>query len=242
MAVIRTPAKHFAPLAIGAPDPFRALPVRLERMIHFIPPHNEKIRAKLKDTIKTVDVVLGNLEDAIAVGEKEAARKGLRLDGAGVRLRQHGPVDAHQLPELAVDARRCHRDRGRCRQQARCHHAAQGRGAVGHPLSGSAAGPARSQAQGHQADPHPRHSGNRRGREERRGHRCCVTPHARHELGPRRSRGLTRHEDHARRRRPPRLRRIGRSQQGRRHRAHSTSRTSGTTRSAKWSTPASPTA
>ena len=76
MTVTRTPAKHFAPLAIGAPEPYRALPVRLERMIHFIPPHNEKIRSKLKDTIKTVDVVLGNLEDAIAMGEKEAARAG----------------------------------------------------------------------------------------------------------------------------------------------------------------------
>lgn len=76
MSVTRTPAKHFAPLAIGAPDPYRALPVRIERMIHFIPPHNEKIRAKLTDTIKQVDVVLGNLEDAIAVGEKEQARAG----------------------------------------------------------------------------------------------------------------------------------------------------------------------
>ena len=76
MTVTRTPAKHFAPLAIGAPEPYRTLPVRIERMIHFIPPHNEKIRAKLKDTIRQVDVVLGNLEDAIAIGEKEAARKG----------------------------------------------------------------------------------------------------------------------------------------------------------------------
>ncbi len=76
MTAIRTPQKHFAPLAIGAPEPYRALPVRLERMIHFIPPHNEKIRAKLKDTIKQVDVVLGNLEDAIPATEKEAARQG----------------------------------------------------------------------------------------------------------------------------------------------------------------------
>jgi malyl-CoA/(S)-citramalyl-CoA lyase len=76
MTAIRTPAKHFAPLAIGAPEPYRALPVRLERMIHFIPPHNEKIRAKLKDTIKQVDVVLGNLEDAIPATDKEAARAG----------------------------------------------------------------------------------------------------------------------------------------------------------------------
>jgi malyl-CoA/(S)-citramalyl-CoA lyase len=65
MSTSRTPAKHFAPLAIGAPDPFRQLPVRLERMIHFVPPHNDKIRARLKDLIGQVDVVLGNLEDAI---------------------------------------------------------------------------------------------------------------------------------------------------------------------------------
>ena len=76
MTAIRTPARHFAPLAIGAPEPYRALPVRIERMIHFIPPHNEKIRAKLKDTIRQVDVVLGNLEDAIPASDKEAARQG----------------------------------------------------------------------------------------------------------------------------------------------------------------------
>lgn len=76
MAASRTPAKFFAPLAIGAPEPYRQLPVKLERMIHFIPPHNEKIRPKLKDTIGQVDVVLGNLEDAVAASEKEQARAG----------------------------------------------------------------------------------------------------------------------------------------------------------------------
>jgi malyl-CoA/(S)-citramalyl-CoA lyase len=76
MSAVRTPAKHFAPLAIGAPEPYRTLPVRIERMIHFVPPHNEKIRAKIKDIAAQVDVVLGNLEDAIPVGEKEAARRG----------------------------------------------------------------------------------------------------------------------------------------------------------------------
>jgi malyl-CoA/(S)-citramalyl-CoA lyase len=76
MSAVRTPAKHFAPLAIGAPEPFRALPVRLERMIHFVPPHNEKIRSKIKDIAGQVDVVLGNLEDAIPAIDKEAARRG----------------------------------------------------------------------------------------------------------------------------------------------------------------------
>jgi malyl-CoA/(S)-citramalyl-CoA lyase len=54
----------------------RDLPVRLERMIHFVPPHMEKMRAKVPEIAKQVDVVLGNLEDAIPVEAKEAARKG----------------------------------------------------------------------------------------------------------------------------------------------------------------------
>jgi malyl-CoA/(S)-citramalyl-CoA lyase len=76
MSAARNPQKFFSPLAIGAPAPLRTPPVRLERMIHFVPPHNDKIRSKLKDTIGQVDVVLGNLEDAIAADHKEAARRG----------------------------------------------------------------------------------------------------------------------------------------------------------------------
>lgn len=76
MAASRTPAKFYSPLAIGAPEPYRALPVRLERMIHFVPPHNEKIRSKIKDIAGQVDVVLGNLEDAIPADQKQAARAG----------------------------------------------------------------------------------------------------------------------------------------------------------------------
>jgi malyl-CoA/(S)-citramalyl-CoA lyase len=76
MSPTRTPAKHFAPLAIGAPEPFRQVPVRLERMIHFVPPHNAKIRARVGELIPQVDVVLGNLEDAIPADAKVAARQG----------------------------------------------------------------------------------------------------------------------------------------------------------------------
>ncbi|WP_127078502.1 HpcH/HpaI aldolase/citrate lyase family protein [Rhodomicrobium lacus] len=76
MAATKTPSKFFKPLAAGAPAPFVEKPVRLERMIHFVAPHVEKIRAKVPDLIKQVDVVLGNLEDAIPATEKEAARKG----------------------------------------------------------------------------------------------------------------------------------------------------------------------
>ncbi len=76
MSVTRTPAKFFAPLATGAPEPYRQLPVRLERMIHFVPPQNAKIRARLPEIITQVDVVLGNLEDAIPADQKENARAG----------------------------------------------------------------------------------------------------------------------------------------------------------------------
>jgi malyl-CoA/(S)-citramalyl-CoA lyase len=73
---MKPPRQFFQPLAIGAPAPLRELPVRLERMIHFVPPHVEKVRAKVPELAKQVDVVLGNLEDAIPVEAKEAARRG----------------------------------------------------------------------------------------------------------------------------------------------------------------------
>ena len=76
MSTIRTPARFYAALAAGAPQPFRALPVRLERMIHFVPPHLDKIRAKVPGLARTVDVIIGNLEDSIPATDKEAARKG----------------------------------------------------------------------------------------------------------------------------------------------------------------------
>jgi malyl-CoA/(S)-citramalyl-CoA lyase len=73
---MKSPRQFYQPLAIGAPAPPRELPVRLERMIHFVPPHIEKMRAKAADLARQVDVVLGNLEDAIPVDAKEAARRG----------------------------------------------------------------------------------------------------------------------------------------------------------------------
>ena len=74
---MKAPRKYFDPLAIGAPRPLLELPSRLERMIHFVPPHNEKVRAKAAELVGQVDIVLGNLEDAIPVASKQAARDGL---------------------------------------------------------------------------------------------------------------------------------------------------------------------
>jgi malyl-CoA/(S)-citramalyl-CoA lyase len=76
MNAMKLPRQFFQPLAIGAPSPLRELPVRLERMIHFIPPHVEKLTAKVPELIREVDVVLGNLEDAIPADAKERARRG----------------------------------------------------------------------------------------------------------------------------------------------------------------------
>ena len=73
---MKLPRNFFRPLALGAPAPLRELPVRLERVIHFVPAHNEKVRARVGDIVKDVDVILGNLEDAIPADAKDAARKG----------------------------------------------------------------------------------------------------------------------------------------------------------------------
>jgi malyl-CoA/(S)-citramalyl-CoA lyase len=73
---MKLPRNFFKPLAIGAPAPLRELPLRLERMIHFVPPHIEKVRARVPELVHQVDIVLGNLEDAIPADAKEAARAG----------------------------------------------------------------------------------------------------------------------------------------------------------------------
>jgi malyl-CoA/(S)-citramalyl-CoA lyase len=72
----KTPRQFFKPLAIGAPQPLRELPVRLERMIHFVPGHNDKVRAKTPEMAAKVDVILANLEDAIPADAKIQARAG----------------------------------------------------------------------------------------------------------------------------------------------------------------------
>jgi malyl-CoA/(S)-citramalyl-CoA lyase len=74
---MRSPKDFFAPLAVGAPDPVREIPALPSRMIHFFDPGNEKMAAKVPDLAPKVDVLLGNLEDAVRADRKEAARRGL---------------------------------------------------------------------------------------------------------------------------------------------------------------------
>ncbi|MEZ5322104.1 MAG: CoA ester lyase [Microthrixaceae bacterium] len=74
---MRNPKDFFKPLAAGAPEPLREIPFPPSRMIHFFPPHLDKLTAKLPEIARKADIVLGNLEDAIPSDAKEAARAGL---------------------------------------------------------------------------------------------------------------------------------------------------------------------
>ncbi len=67
---MRTPKAFFRPLAVGAPEPVREVPFRPSRMLHFFDPSNGKMVAKLPDLATKVDVLLGNLEDAVQAVNK----------------------------------------------------------------------------------------------------------------------------------------------------------------------------
>ncbi len=74
---MRSAKDFFTPLAVGAPMPVREIPARPSRAIHFFDPSNAKMAAKVPDMVGTVDVLLGNLEDAVKADNKLAAREGL---------------------------------------------------------------------------------------------------------------------------------------------------------------------
>ena len=74
---MRSSKDFFRPLAVGAPQPVTEIPARPSRAIHFFDPTNEKMAAKIPQMVGTVDVLLGNLEDAVKADNKEAARAGL---------------------------------------------------------------------------------------------------------------------------------------------------------------------
>src|SRR5690349_7272947 len=73
----RSAKDFFRPLAVGAPTPLTEIPARPSRAIHFFDPSNPKMAAKVPDMVGTVDVLLGNLEDAVKADNKVAAREGL---------------------------------------------------------------------------------------------------------------------------------------------------------------------
>lgn len=73
---MRSAKDFFVPLAVGAPAPLREIPSRPSRAIHFFDPSNAKMAAKIPGMVGKVDVLLGNLEDAVKAENKEAARDG----------------------------------------------------------------------------------------------------------------------------------------------------------------------
>jgi malyl-CoA/(S)-citramalyl-CoA lyase len=83
---MRNPRDFFEPLAIGAPDPVREIPFKPSRMIHFLDFSNEKMVAKAHEVAPKVDILLGNLEDAVPVDRKQAARAGLIRVGRELEL------------------------------------------------------------------------------------------------------------------------------------------------------------
>ena len=74
---MRSAKYFFRPLAVGAPTPLTEIPARPSRAIHFFDPSNAKMAAKIPQMVGTVDVLLGNLEDAVKAENKEKSRQGL---------------------------------------------------------------------------------------------------------------------------------------------------------------------
>ena len=88
---MRNPRHFTRPLALGAPAPPAEIPTRPSRMIHFFDPSNERMAQKAPAIAKRVDILLGNLEDAVEVTNKQAAREGF------VRIAQQNDFAPTQL-------------------------------------------------------------------------------------------------------------------------------------------------
>jgi malyl-CoA/(S)-citramalyl-CoA lyase len=83
---VQTPRDFFRPLATGAPKPLTEIPFKPSRMIHFLDFSNEKMVAKVPEIAPTVDILLGNLEDAVSIEKKIPARDGLIKVGKEIDL------------------------------------------------------------------------------------------------------------------------------------------------------------
>ena len=194
------------------------------------------------ETAKQVDVLCGNLEDAIPVDAKEAARAGLHRGCANAEFGDtalwvrvnclNSPWILDDLTEIVAG----------CGNKLDVIMIPKVEGPWDIHFVDQYLALLEAQHGVKQADPHPRPAGNGRGREERRVDRRRQPAHARHEPRPGRPGGLARHEDHARRRRPPGLRRAGRPGGRPAASVPSRSRTCGTTRWRGWWMPAPPAA
>ena len=103
---MRNPRDFFKPLAVGAPDPVTEVPFKPSRMIHFLDFSNEKMVAKAPAIAGQVDILLGNLEDAIPIDRKEAAREasGARQYGRYLEEFEQGAVYKHWPAKTVTEA------------------------------------------------------------------------------------------------------------------------------------------
>ncbi len=77
LAAVRPPRDFFRPLAVGAPAPVREIPFRPSRMIHFLPPSNPKMVAKVPRSPRPSTCCWPTSKTASRPSEKEAAHAGL---------------------------------------------------------------------------------------------------------------------------------------------------------------------
>ena len=204
---MRSPKDFFRPLAVGAPDPVREIPVRPSRMIHFFPPRTREDGGQgARHRARRSTCCSATSRTASPPTDKEAARAGLvegrprTIDLGDTQLwTRVNSLDSPWALDDLTTAR--HRDR----RQARRDHDPEGRGPRGHPLRRPPPRPARGQGRADRAAARPRHprDGPRRG--QRRGDLRRQPPHAGPVARPGRPRRQPPHEDHPGRRRPPRL-------------------------------------
>ena len=79
----RSAKDFFRPLAVGAPAPLREIPARPTGRSTSSTRRTRRWRPRCRRMVGTVDVLLGNLEDAIKADNKVAAREGLVRDRPG---------------------------------------------------------------------------------------------------------------------------------------------------------------
>ena len=196
--------------------------------------------AKAADIAQQTDILLGNLEDAVPVDRKEAAREGLIKVGEEIDLGDTAlwtRVNSLESPWVLDDLTQLVAEIG---DKLDVIMVPKVEGAWDIHYVDRLLAQLEAQGRPRAADPGPRDPRDRAGRGEPRGDRHRQPAHAGHELRPGRPGRLAAHEDHPRRRRPPRLPRDRGPGPGRPRRAarRPPSRTRGTTRSRAWSTPA----
>ena len=202
---MRNPRDFFKPLAVEAPEPLREIPFPPSRMIHFLDFSNEKMAAKAPEIATKTDILLGNLEDAVPVDRKEAARRGL-IDTA--RDADFGEtalwtrVNSLESPWVLDDLTELVTEIG---HKLDVIMVPKVEGAWDIHYVDRLLAQLEAKAGLRAPDPGPRDPRDRAGRGEPRGDRHRQPAHAGHELRPGRPGGLAAHEDHPRRRRPSRL-------------------------------------